>query len=284
MIPLAPSMLRSRSGLEIACLAASAARFSPVPTPMPISASPWSLIMVLTSAKSRLITPGTVIKSEMPWIPWRRTSSASLNASFTEVFLSIMPRSLSFGTTRMASTFCFSFSIPLAAFFARTLPSIENGLVTTATVRAPSSFAHCATTGAAPVPVPPPIPAVTNTMSAPLSALVISSRDSSAAFSPTSGLAPAPRPLVSFSPIWILVSAWDLSRTWTSVFTAINSTPCTLASIIRLTALFPPPPTPITLISAKSLIFAPPSRFLFYRNEFRWTYHSTFSFILQYFV
>ena len=36
-------------------------------------------------------------------------------------------------------------------------------------------------TGAAPVPVPPPSPAVTNTMSAPLSASLISSRDSAAA-------------------------------------------------------------------------------------------------------
>ena len=36
-------------------------------------------------------------------------------------------------------------------------------------------------TGAAPVPVPPPSPAVTNTMSAPFSASLISSRDSAAA-------------------------------------------------------------------------------------------------------
>ena len=35
--------------------------------------------------------------------------------------------------------------------------------------------------GAAPVPVPPPSPAVTNTMSAPLSASLMSSRDSAAA-------------------------------------------------------------------------------------------------------
>ncbi len=51
-------------------------------------------------------------------------------------------------------------------------------------------------TGAAPVPVPPPSPAVTNTMSAPLSASLMSSRDSAAAWKPTSGLAPAPSPLV----------------------------------------------------------------------------------------
>ena len=201
MMPLAPSMLLSRSGLLIAIVAASLARLSPVPIPIPMRASPWSLIMVLTSAKSRLIIPGTVIKSEMPWIPWRRTSSAVLKASLMEVFLSIMLINLSFGTTRIASTFCFSRSMPSAAFLALTFPSKLKGFVTTAMVRAPSSLAHCAATGAAPVPVPPPMPAVTNTMSAPVKAFVRSSLDSSAACSPTSGFAPAPRPLVSFSPI-----------------------------------------------------------------------------------
>ena len=49
----------------------------------------------------------------------------------------------------------------------RRRPSNGNGLVTTATVRMPISLASCATTGAAPVPVPPPMPAVMNTMSAP---------------------------------------------------------------------------------------------------------------------
>ena len=46
-------------------------------------------------------------------------------------------------------------------------PSKPKGLVTTATVSASSSLASDAITGAAPVPVPPPRPAVTNTMSAP---------------------------------------------------------------------------------------------------------------------
>ena len=45
-------------------------------------------------------------------------------------------------------------------------PSKLNGQVTTPTVRAPDSLAIWARTGAAPVPVPPPIPAATNTMSA----------------------------------------------------------------------------------------------------------------------
>ena len=56
-------------------------------------------------------------------------------------------------------------------------------------------------TGAAPVPVPPPIPQVTNTISAPSIICLTSSMLSSAAFCPTSGCAPAPRPFVIFSPI-----------------------------------------------------------------------------------
>ena len=62
--------------------------------------------------------------------------------------------------------------------------------------------AESAITGAAPVPVPPPMPAVTNTMSAPCSASSMSSRDSAAlplapSWKPPSPSAPptrAPRP------------------------------------------------------------------------------------------
>ena len=46
--------------------------------------------------------------------------------------------------------------------------------------------------GAAPVPVPPPMPAVMNTMSASSRALEICVRFSSADWRPTSGLEPAP--------------------------------------------------------------------------------------------
>src|SRR5690625_6964778 len=77
--------------------------------------------------------------------------------------------------TISVSTFDFSASIPECAWFDRLLPSKEKGLVTTPTVRAPKSFAICAITGAAPVPVPPPIPAVTKIMSAPCKASSICS-------------------------------------------------------------------------------------------------------------
>ena len=124
--------------------------------------------------------------------------------------------------------------------------------MTTPTVSAPISFlAISAITGAAPVPVPPPSPAVTNTMSAPLSASLMSSRDSAAAPWPTSGLAPAPRPLVSSWPMFSLMSASHIASACASVLQATNSTPRSPASTIRLTALVPPPPTPTTLMTAR---------------------------------
>ena len=59
-------MLASSSGLAIAWRAASAARCSPVPRPRPMSAGPASFITDRISAKSRLISPGAVIRSMIP--------------------------------------------------------------------------------------------------------------------------------------------------------------------------------------------------------------------------
>ena len=53
------------------------------------------------------------------------------------------------------------------------------------------------------------------------------------------------------SPIRILCGASDCSRAWASVLQAMNSTPIISARIIRLTALLPPPPTPMTRMRAK---------------------------------
>ena len=65
----APSIVVSRSGEKIALRAASVIRSSPEPIPIPIRALPLFAITVLTSAKSRLIRPGLVIKSVIPWTP-----------------------------------------------------------------------------------------------------------------------------------------------------------------------------------------------------------------------
>ena len=82
---MAPSTLASSSGELMAALAASTARFSPPATPIPMSAEPASFMTVRTSAKSRLMRPGTVIRSVMPCTPWRSTSSATLKASMIDV-------------------------------------------------------------------------------------------------------------------------------------------------------------------------------------------------------
>ena len=84
-----------------------------------------------------------------------------------------------------------------------------------------------ATTGAPPVPVPPPIPAVINTMSAPRSTSAIRSRSSSAAWRPTSGLAPAPRPLVMLLPSCKTAWASIFLSAWASVLAQTKSTPST---------------------------------------------------------
>ena len=61
-------------------------------------------------------------------------------------------------------------------------------------VSSPMLFATPATTGAAPVPVPPPMPAVMNTICVPsVNSFFISSMWLCAALRPSSGLPPAPR-------------------------------------------------------------------------------------------
>ncbi|MBA7679815.1 hypothetical protein ES703_88119 [subsurface metagenome] len=122
-----------------------------------------------------------------------------------------------------------------------------NGFVATATIRHPASLAAVAIIGAAPVPVPPPSPNVRNIISASFTTSFIDSMDFSAAILPISGSDPAPRPL---SPSNTFLSAIDIIRTWASVFIATNSHPLKLSSIILLIALLPPPPIPITLITA----------------------------------
>src|SRR5205085_2645691 len=87
-IERAPSTEVSSSGDATARSAASTARCSPTPMPMPSSAVPASDMIVRTSAKSRLISPGKVIRSEMPCTPWRSTSSAMRNASTIDTRLS----------------------------------------------------------------------------------------------------------------------------------------------------------------------------------------------------
>ena len=162
-----------------------------------------------------------------------------------------MPLRRSLGIIITVSAMSWSFSSPSSAWFSLFLPSNEKGLVTTATVRILSSLQTSATTGAAPVPVPPPNPAVINTIWLSCKASVISSRLSIAASFPLTGSAPAPSPSVNFFPICILISALECSRACKSVLATMNLTPLRFALIILLTAFPPAPPTPITLILAE---------------------------------
>ena len=238
----------SSSGDRMAASAASRARLSPAAAPVPIIAMPISDITVRTSAKSTLIIPGRMIRSAMPWTAPSSTSFAAANASSTLVFSPSTSKSFSFGIVISESTCAASSLMPCSALLFRF--SKSNGLVTTATVRMPSSLATSATTGAAPVPVPPPMPAVTKTMSEPLSSSAMRSRSSSAAARPMSGFAPAPSPLVTLLPICIVVCAANPLRAWASVLVAIKSTPLTCLETMCSTAFPPPPPTPITFITA----------------------------------
>ena len=249
--PLAPSIdTSSRRGEATASWAAVSARFSPRPTPVPMSAAPQDDMIVRTSAKSTLTSPLTRIRSLIPWVACRSTSSAFFRASWKDVPLPTTASRRSLGTTIIVSTVRASSARPCSAWRMRFLPSNANGRVTTATVSAPISLAISPITGAAPVPVPPPIPAAMNTRSAPSSVRRTSSASSATAWRPIPGRAPAPSPRVSFLPSWITWGAFDLDSACASVLAEMNSTPSRFSSIMRFTALPPAPPTPITLIIA----------------------------------
>src|SRR5918994_224110 len=137
--PRAPSTeAPSSSGLEMARLAASIARFSPSAIPVPIVARPMPAMIVFTSAKSRFIRPGTRIRSEMPWMACRNTSSAVPNAWLKLVLRLMIESSRSFGIVITVSTQSRSASRPASAWSWRFLPSNLKGLVTTAMVSAPT--------------------------------------------------------------------------------------------------------------------------------------------------
>jgi len=118
-----------------------------------------------------------------------------------------------------------------------------------ATVSIPISFAVLAITGAAPVPVPPPIPAVIKTMLVLLdNTSLILSMLSMAACLPISDLLPAPLPSVSTSPSCNFTATGLLCKAWASVLHTTKFTSWIPFLYIWFTALLPPPPTPITLI------------------------------------
>ena len=90
----------------------------------PSARVPASCMIVRTSAKSRLIRPGIVIRSVMPWTPWRRTLSASRKASRIVVRRSTIASSFSLGITISVSTSSRSRWMPSCGL-ARALGALE---------------------------------------------------------------------------------------------------------------------------------------------------------------
>ena len=198
---LAPVILLSfNNGESSAFFTASSALFSPEAMPFDIKAVPEFCKTDFASRKSMFTSKYPVITSAIPFAAFVSTSSALENPDLKPRFPYCW-RSLSLLITIRESTLFLSFSKPKSACSSLLFPSKLKGTVTIPTVRIPMSFATFAITGAAPVPVPPPIPAVMKTIFVfcPIEAL-ISSILSIAAFSPTSGSAPAPKPSVMVTP------------------------------------------------------------------------------------
>ena len=149
---------------------------------------------VFTSLKSRFMIPRSVMISAILFAATLSVSSALANAPRT-LRSGYISRSRSLLITRSAST-CFAISsTPSRAWSIFFGPSKRKGIVTIPTVRIPISLLSRAMTGAAPVPVPPPIPAVINVIFVPSSSMrLISSMLSIAASRARSGRLPAPRP------------------------------------------------------------------------------------------
>mmetsp|Transcript_30017 Transcript_30017/g.64519 ORF Transcript_30017/g.64519 Transcript_30017/m.64519 type:complete len:254 (-) Transcript_30017:280-1041(-) len=223
-MPVACEMGKSISGEETAAMAASLARDLPSAVPMPMSARPEVPITDCTSAKSTLISPGLMMMSEMPTTPCRRMSSATQKASWRGVPSSTRSSRRSLETTIIASTCCASLATAESACRVLRMPSKLKGFVTTPTVSAPADCAHSATIGAAPDPVPPPMPATTKTMSEPATICEICSKLSSAAAMPMSGLPPAPNPREVPAPRPRRFGERDASSAWMSVLIAQYST------------------------------------------------------------
>ena len=200
MIPVAPSMLASSSGLEIASFAASAPLFSLLDSPMPMSAEPESC-MIVHIGEVQVDQAGNrdQVGDALDTFPQDVVGHLE-GVHHAGALLGHLQEPV-VGDDDQGVHVLLEALDALLGVRGGDRPSNANGLVTTPTVKAPESLAIFATTGAAPVPVPPPLPAVTNTMSAPHRASSISALFSSAASDPIFGSAPAPRPRVIFSPM-----------------------------------------------------------------------------------
>ena len=143
---------------------------------------------------------GFKITFETPLTAFVITSFTALKPSLNCALAGKISKIFSLSISIHESTLCINFDIPALACSALFSCSYLNGVVTTATVRIPSSLATFAITGEPPVPVPPPIPATIKSISVCSSASLISGILSSAAILPFSGSFPAPKPFVNSWP------------------------------------------------------------------------------------
>ena len=150
----------------------------------------------------------------MDFTPRPIHSSARANETSTLVSSAPSWSRMSFGSGMTASQTLRSASIPSSACLSRRPPSKLKGSVTNAMTSAPDSAAISATIGIAPLPVPPPMPAMRKTRSQPFTTWVIFSRSASAASRPRSGSPPAPRPRVTLMPIRTLSCTGELASAW----------------------------------------------------------------------
>ena len=147
--------------------------------------------------------------------------------------------------TSMASTSLANLSTPSKALSTCRCNSKRNGIVTMATVSSPRDFASRAMIGEAPVPVPPPIPAVIKTIFVSSSKMSsIASKSPSASARPVSGSPPAPSP----GPSCRRSGTALLSSAFRSVLQTRKRTSWRPSQYMLATAFPPPPPTPITLM------------------------------------
>ena len=87
-----------------------------------------------------------------------------------------------------------------------------------------------AMTGAAPVPVPPPKPAVINTMWLSFQSVPDHLFALEGCLAPDFGIGAGAQAFGELFPSWILTGALEISRAWASVLAAINLTPWSLRS------------------------------------------------------
>ena len=127
------------------------------------------LRIILTSAKSVLMSPGVVMRSVMPCTPWSSTSSAILNAFSIDVRSSVTcKQAVVRDDDERVDLLLQLLDAGLGLHRAAAALEAERPRDDADRERA-EACAISATSGAPPVPVPPPSPAVMNTMSAPLS-------------------------------------------------------------------------------------------------------------------